>query len=1257
MTLDLIVVGASRAALLLLPVSLIAFAISRTLPCRPATRHVMWSALLILALVFPFLPPAPTPDLMSRAVAMGDVDTTPVGRSPGAADAPGRTAADDRGPNILDVPEPRRGMASATGSTAESTGTERPAARVDFDANSLADAELEAELGAELGAELEAELDAGTSAAIVDRIARAPKITAEPIAPAGPTFAEPSRLQRADVAREQTSSESAKRRPSDRAGFAAPLADVPTPDDAAQPKRRPGPSADDLILRPRSRPAGAARPTVRPSPGSGRGLSSGSGFSPGSGPGLSPEPRGAVPAPGRPGLAERVATDDASRAADPARTESAASLRGARVVAVPPVGGSADEPRLAPRPHSTEPLAVADAASPEASATPAGRETLANGVASVVADGGGTSAGGPSSPATPVSSELALPELALPERALPELASSESATPESASTEPAANASRLGPWLVAVRDVRDAIVRLPMMPASIWAAGFLFTLSLALVRTWRFSRVVRRAVPADGATRGLVLSVASDFELRKVPEVRLTEAAVSPLLWCAGRSPSLILPATLWSELDAAGRRAVVAHELAHLRRGDHVALWLSLVAGCLYWWHPVVWWLRARLDEDADLSCDAWVTTLMPEQRRAYATALLRARAHAGASPASPALSLTTQRTRRFARRLKMVMSRSVRPMPTIGGALLATGLAAGSWLVSPTLACPPDAPANAAAPVANSIPAPSAPPAPFAVRGIATPAPTRIIIASPAELIAPPALTMPGGHVGLAAPAPALIGVASSSSTTTCAACDACAAASAAKSACESAADAACEATCEVAAPAVPSVAAVPAMPGMPAVPAVRPISPFAAPAAPGAGPVIRGAVNPPSPRVGGDARLDGLESRMERIESMLEAIMQRMDGGQASIAVPPGHAAHAARGHAAVSMGGVGGSGDDSRLTGRVALPEGRHEAYWQLLKQGPSLSGVARRGNAIEARGDVMQGAVIEAFGTMIASDETIEVVYPMSDSNREAMWELMARDDVPIWVSRVRGGIEVQGTPLQQMVFKAMVDMLESRDAVPVATRNGAAAEAAALRRAADRRAGQNAEAAAAIEAAAAQMGSGRNAQRTRVAELAAMQTQLTAESDALAAKSLSMQAELKKYRSKLNAMEASVSDLEDATATTRSALAEVEYEKSDLERIVESLEEQADETEDVELRRQLMKDIKAQRSAVRALSNQHRDLRRRDRDLGREQSRASSDLDVHVQSIAELEAVMEELAMRRELVDTQRRDLEAELAGVATGGR
>jgi hypothetical protein len=139
------------------------------------------------------------------------------------------------------------------------------------------------------------------------------------------------------------------------------------------------------------------------------------------------------------------------------------------------------------------------------------------------------------------------------------------------------------------------------------------------------------------------------------PRLIVLPRIASPMVWCFG-VPRLLWPSGLEDRLSAEGCRAVLLHELAHLRRRDHWVGWLVLAGGCVWWWHPLFWWVRRRLGQEAELACDAWVVGAAPDARRAYAEALLEVSQRMSAAVIVPALGAAGGR-RDLERRLVMIM------------------------------------------------------------------------------------------------------------------------------------------------------------------------------------------------------------------------------------------------------------------------------------------------------------------------------------------------------------------------------------------------------------------------------------------------------------------------------------------------------------------------------------------------------------------------------------------------------------------------
>src|SRR5262249_52938010 len=130
--------------------------------------------------------------------------------------------------------------------------------------------------------------------------------------------------------------------------------------------------------------------------------------------------------------------------------------------------------------------------------------------------------------------------------------------------------------------------------------------------------------------------------------------------------------------------QGILAHELAHLRRRDHWVSRLELAAGLLWWWNPLYWLVRARLDAEAELACDAWVVWALPERRLTYAQGLFEICATLSLAR-SPAPGLGAAGSgRSFERRLTMILHDNVScrlsPLGLLGAFLLLV-FALPSW------------------------------------------------------------------------------------------------------------------------------------------------------------------------------------------------------------------------------------------------------------------------------------------------------------------------------------------------------------------------------------------------------------------------------------------------------------------------------------------------------------------------------------------------------------------------------------------------
>jgi bla regulator protein blaR1 len=130
---------------------------------------------------------------------------------------------------------------------------------------------------------------------------------------------------------------------------------------------------------------------------------------------------------------------------------------------------------------------------------------------------------------------------------------------------------------------------LPQVLLSIWASGVLVLAFFWAHDWWRFRTARKTASPLPLPADVPVLSSAS-----------LMEPGVFGIF-----RPVMMLPQGILERLSAAQMRAIVAHEMCHVRRRDNLTFALHMLAETVFWFHPLVWFLRIRLIEERERACD----------------------------------------------------------------------------------------------------------------------------------------------------------------------------------------------------------------------------------------------------------------------------------------------------------------------------------------------------------------------------------------------------------------------------------------------------------------------------------------------------------------------------------------------------------------------------------------------------------------------------------------------------------------------------
>ena len=189
---------------------------------------------------------------------------------------------------------------------------------------------------------------------------------------------------------------------------------------------------------------------------------------------------------------------------------------------------------------------------------------------------------------------------------------------------------------------------------GLWAAGCGTALASLGIAARRFSALVEAGqLVEDEAWLRQLDALRKRLSIRAKVRLVITEEAVTPMAGGVCR-PVILLPTSVtdWSE---ARRHAVLAHELAHVRRRDALRQLLGRLVLAVYWFHPLGWMALHLATTRREEACDEEVLAVgtRPSDYAGHLLSLAES-----ASPGRQALSLSMARRSQLERRIRVILS-----------------------------------------------------------------------------------------------------------------------------------------------------------------------------------------------------------------------------------------------------------------------------------------------------------------------------------------------------------------------------------------------------------------------------------------------------------------------------------------------------------------------------------------------------------------------------------------------------------------------
>jgi beta-lactamase regulating signal transducer with metallopeptidase domain len=158
---------------------------------------------------------------------------------------------------------------------------------------------------------------------------------------------------------------------------------------------------------------------------------------------------------------------------------------------------------------------------------------------------------------------------------------------------------------------------------GLWIVGVLVITALLVQRIFFVSGLIAQSEPAKDQLVEVLDQCRQQVGLRRRIELRLSHNVTCPAV-CGLLHPAILIPKGILEQLSQEKLRAVLIHELAHIKRGD---LWINCVQTLLqiaYFYHPFVWLANTVVRKLREQAVDEMVLLALGAEAKSYGNTLI---------------------------------------------------------------------------------------------------------------------------------------------------------------------------------------------------------------------------------------------------------------------------------------------------------------------------------------------------------------------------------------------------------------------------------------------------------------------------------------------------------------------------------------------------------------------------------------------------------------------------------------------------------
>ena len=165
--------------------------------------------------------------------------------------------------------------------------------------------------------------------------------------------------------------------------------------------------------------------------------------------------------------------------------------------------------------------------------------------------------------------------------------------------------------------------------------------------------VVKNAVPSSDRMTSILKRINKKYRINRAILIKESIKITTPMV-VGFIKPVILFPIGLAAQLSVSELEAILAHELAHIKRHDYLFNFIQIISESIFYFHPAIWYISSRIRHEREHCCDD-MAIKATNSSMSYARTLIKLQ-ELNIKNIQPALAIASNK-KEFSQRIRRIM------------------------------------------------------------------------------------------------------------------------------------------------------------------------------------------------------------------------------------------------------------------------------------------------------------------------------------------------------------------------------------------------------------------------------------------------------------------------------------------------------------------------------------------------------------------------------------------------------------------------